>query len=99
MTIRIIEEGWGVDRKTGNGSSRITCDRVVKISSPIAIRISVGKRDFMVVTDAEGVANVTVINDNNPLQSKSWTISRGESVKYTPVSRDGGYKYTIIYEK
>lgn len=99
MTIRIIEEGWGVDRKTGNVSSRITCDRVVEISSPIEIGISVGKRDFMVASYAEGVANVTVINENNPSKSKSWTISRGESVKYTPVSRDGGYKYTIIYEK
>ena len=99
MSVRIIEECWGMNRRTGKRSSMQTDD---KIFSPIVgsiMEMPAGRRKFHIDAVSENSITVTVVYESNPTANKTFEIVKGESVLYQPMSRDGGYKYTLSYEE
>ena len=98
MNIRIVEECWGINRRTGKQSSAKTDDKVFTPIVGTAIDMPIGRRSFIVDDVGDIGVTVTVHYENNPSANKTWVIAKGESVNYRPMSMDGGYKYTITYE-
>ena len=98
MNIRIVEECWGINHRTGKRSNIKTDEKVFEPVIGAVMDMPIGRRKFIVdAVDDIGVT-VTVHYDNNPSANKTWRIVNGESVNYRPMSVDGGYKYTITYE-
>lgn len=99
MKLRIIEECWGIDRRTGERSSRQTDEKSVDAAVGIVIELPTGRRTFRIDAVDDNGMSVTVVYENNPAANKTLEITKGESVVYRPMSRDGGYKYTLSYEE
>ena len=98
MRIRIVEECWGINHRTGKRSSTQTDEKVFELIVGTVMNMPIGRRRFIVdAVDDIGVT-ITVNYENNPSANKTWVIAKGESVNYRPMSVDGGYKYTITYE-
>ena len=98
MKIHIVEECWGINHRTGIRCNTQTDEKVFDPIVGIDMIMPIGRRKFIVdAVDDIGVT-VTVHYENNPSANKTWTIAKGESVNYRPMSVDGGYKYTITYK-
>lgn len=95
MRIRIIEECFGIDRRTGERSSRQTDDKSEDAVVGAVIEMPNGRRRFTIDTVSETSVAVSVCNLNNPAVSKTIDVSKGESVVHRPRTMDGGYKYII----
>lgn len=98
MKLRIIEECFGISRRTGERSTRQTDEKLVDATMATVIEMPAGRRKFHIDAVSEDSITVTVIYDNNPAANKTYEIVKGESVLYRPMSRDGGYKYTLSCE-
>ena len=98
MKLRIIEECWGINRRTGERSNKQTDEKLVDVVVGAVIEMPIGRRKFSVDTVSTESITVTVVYENNPAANKTHEIVKGESVLYQPMSRDGGYKYTLSYE-
>ena len=98
MKLRITEECFGINRRTGERSTDRTDEKTVAAFSGTDIEMPAGRRKFHIDAVSEESITVSVVYDNNPAANKSFEIVRGESVMYNPRSRDGGYKYTLSYE-
>ena len=99
MKLRIIEECWGINRRTGERSTNQTDDKLVNAVAETVIEMPIGRRKFHVDDVSEDCITVTVVYENNPAANKTYEIIKGDSVLYKPMSRDGGYKYTISNEE
>ena len=98
MKLRIIEECWGINRRTGERSTNQTDEKLVNAALETVIEMPIGRRKFHIDAVSEDSITVSVVYDNNPAANKTYVIIKGESVLYKPMSRDGGYKYTLSYE-
>ena len=98
MKLRIIEECWGINRRTGERSNKQTDEKLVDVVVGTVIEMPTGRRKFSVDAVSTDSITVTVVYENNPAANKTYEIVKGESVLYKPMSRDGGYKYTLSYE-
>ena len=98
MKLRIIEECWGINRRTGERSNKQTDEKLVNAALETVIEMPIGRRKFHIDAVSEDSITVSVVYDNNPAANKTYEIIKGESVLYKPMSRDGGYKYTLSYE-
>ena len=98
MRVRIVEEFWGINRRTGERSTRQTDEKTFMPVVGSIMEMPTGRRKFSVDVVDEDSVTVTVFYENNPTANKTMLITKGDSVVYRPVSRDGGYKYTIFYE-
>lgn len=99
MKLRIIEEFWGINRRTGNRSTMQTDDKTFSPVAQTVIEMPTGRRKFHIDAVDENSITITVIYENNPTANKTFEIVKGESVLYRPISRDGGYKYTLAYDE
>ena len=97
MNIRIIEERFGINRRTGERSAVLTDDRTFPAIHGTVMEMPVGKRNFYVDGADENSVTVTVRYEKNPSANATWNIPAGESIIYRPRSMDGGYKYTVCY--
>ena len=98
MKLRIIEECWGINRRTGERSTNRTDEKLVDAALETVIEMPIGRRKFHIDAVSEDSITVSVVYDNNPAANKTYEIIKGESVLYKPMSRDGGYKYALSYE-
>ncbi len=98
MKLRIIEECWGINRRTGERSNKQTDEKLVDVVVGTVIEMPTGRRKFSVDAVSTDSITVTVVYENNPAANKTYEIVKGESVLYKPMSRDGGYKYALSYE-
>ena len=98
MKLRIIEECWGINRRTGERSTNKTDEKLVNAVLETVIEMPASRRKFHIDAVGENSITVTVVYENNPAANKTYEIIKGESVLYKPMSRDGGYKYTLSYE-
>ena len=98
MKLRIIEECWGINRRTGERSNKQTDEKLVDVVVGTVIEMPTSRRKFSVDAVSTDSITVTVVYENNPAANKTYEIVKGESVLYKPMSRDGGYKYTLSYE-
>lgn len=98
MKLRIVEDCWGINRITGEKNTRQTDDKLVDAVAETVVEMPVGRRKFHIDDVREDSITVTVVYENNPSANKTYEIVKGESVLYRPVSRDGGYKYTLSFE-
>jgi len=98
MKLRIIEECFGINRRTGERSTGKTDEKSVDAIVETVIEMSAGRRKFHIEAVSENRITVTVVYDNNPAANKTYEIVMGDSVLYKPMSRDGGYKYTLYCE-
>ncbi len=98
MKLRIIEECWGIKRRTGERSNKQTDEKLVNAVVGTVIEMPTGRRKFSMDAVSTDSIIVTVVYENNPAANKTYEIVKGESVLYKPMSRDGGYKYTLFYE-
>jgi len=96
--IRIIEERWSINRINGERSTVRTDEKIFYPISGSVMEMPIGRRTFTVDDVNKNSVTVSVHYENNPFSNKTWTIPKGESIIYRPMSRDGGYKYTIICE-
>ena len=99
MKLRIIEECWGINRRTGERSTNQTAEKLVNAVAETVIEMPIGRRKFHVDDVSEDRITVTVVYENNPAANKTYEIIKGDSVLYKPMSRDGGYKYTLSNEE
>ena len=97
MKLRIIEERWGINRKSGERSTRITDNRAFAPEIGSALDFPTGRRHFTIDAVDENSITVTVHYENTA-SNKTWVIAKGESQFYRPRSMDGGYQYRLIYE-
>ena len=98
MKLRITEECWGINRRTGERSTNKTDEKLVNAALETVIEMPIGRRKFHIDAVSENSITVSVVYENNPAANKTYEILKGESVLYKPMSRDGGYKYTLSYE-
>lgn len=98
MRLRIVEELWGIDRRTGKRSVNTTDNRVFPVvAGPELLEMPKGGRRFTI--DAVDASGITVtVHCRNQAASRSWVIPAGESRFYLPHSMDGGYRYRLFYE-
>ncbi|MGN0114077.1 MAG: DUF1963 domain-containing protein, partial [Acutalibacteraceae bacterium] len=97
MKLRIIEEAWGINRRSGERSTRVTDNRAFAPEIGSALDFPTGRRNFTIDAVDENSITVTVHYENTA-SNKTWVIAKGESQFYRPRSMDGGYQYRIIYE-
>ena len=98
MKIRIIEECTGINRRTGERSTKQTDDKSAEAVVGAIIRMTAGGRNFTVDEVNENGVIVTVCPENNPDAAKTLEVVNGESTVHRPRSLDGGYRYTLILE-
>ena len=96
MKLRITEECFGINRATGERSTKQTDEKLVDAVAGTVIEMPVGRRTFNIDAVSEESITVTVVYENNPAANKTYEIVKG--VMYRPMSRDGGYKYTLSAE-
>ncbi len=98
MKLRIVEECWGINRRTGERSTNQTDEKLVNAALETVIEMPTGRRKFHIDAVSEDSITVSVVYENNPAANKTYEVAKGESVLYKPMSRDGGYKYTLSCE-
>lgn len=98
MKLRIVEECWGINRRTGERSTSQTDEKLINAVTETVIEMPTGRRKFHIDAVSKDSIIVSVVYENNPMANKTYEIIKGESVLYKPMSRDGGYKYTLSYE-
>ena len=98
MKLKIVEECLGINRRTGERSTRQTDEKLINAAVETVIEMPIGRRKFHIDDVSENSITVTVVYENNPDANKTYEIIKGESAVYKPMSRDGGYKYTLSYE-
>lgn len=92
MKFRIIEEAWGVNRKTGERKVRRTAERIFTPEAGQIIEFPLGRRRFGIVSaDEERV--VLRVQCENSADEKEFIIECGTGGFYNPRSCDGGYRY------
>jgi len=96
MKLRIIEEFWNIDRRTGERNTKITDNRSFEPIVGSVLEFPTGRRNFTIDDVNEESITVTV-RSANTASNKTWEISAGDSQFYRPRSMDGGYQYHIIY--
>lgn len=98
MIIRIIEEFWLINRRTGMRTVKESDHQVFPAEVGSELKMETGRRVFLVEAVSDTQVVLSVVYANNPDANETWTIIAGESVVYRPKSFDGGYRYTISYE-
>ncbi len=93
MELYIKEIAWGIDRKNGGSSERVTAEETFPCVVGDLPEFKAGRRQFTIEEVGEGHIVLAIHYERNPSADKSWTIEKGESIGYTPRSFDGGYKY------
>ncbi len=96
MKLRIIEEFWSINRRTGERNTKITDNRAFEPIVGSVLEFPTGRRRFTIDDVNEESITVT-IHYANTASNKTWEISAGDSQFYRPRSIDGGYQYHIIY--
>lgn len=92
MKFRIIEEAWGINRKTGERKVRRTAERIFTPEAGQIIEFPLGRRRFGIVSaDEERV--VLRVQCENSADEKEFVIECGAGGFYNPRSCDGGYQY------
>lgn len=97
MKFRIIEEAWGINRKTGERKVRRTAERIFYPGGGADNRISARRRRFGIVSaDEERV--VLRVQCENSADEKEFIIECGTGGFYNPRSCDGGYRYLFEFD-
>ena len=97
MKFRIIEEAWGVNRKTGERKVRRTAERIFTPEAGQIIEFPLGRRRFSIVSaDEERV--VLRVQCENSDDEKEFIIECGTGGFYNPRSCDGGYRYLFEFD-
>ena len=97
MKFRIIEEAWGVNRKTGERKVRRTAERIFTPEAGQIIEFPLGRRRFGIVSaDEERV--VLRVQCENSADEKEFIIECGTGGFYNPRSSDGGYRYLFEFD-
>lgn len=97
MKFRIIEEAWGINRKTGERKVRRTAERIFTPEAGQIIEFPLGRRRFGIVSaDEERV--VLRVQCENSDDEKEFIIECGAGGFYNPRSCDGGYRYLFDFD-
>ena len=89
MKFRIIEEAWGINRKTGERKVRRTAERIFTPEAGQIIEFPLGRRRFGIASaDEERV--VLRVQCENSDDEKEFIIECGAGGFYNPRSCDGG---------
>lgn len=94
MKLRITEEMWGINHRTGESSVRKTDEKKLDCSENSTVTFEKGHRSFFIGEVTENSVSVT-IRCANERYNKTRTLEKGETVFYRPRSMDGGYQYRI----
>ena len=94
MKVRIIEEKWGINRRTGKKSVEKTEEQIVVPRAGLQLLFTKGNRCFVINGVSESVVDISMKN-KNPDFDKNWKLSLNETIKHRPRSFDGGYQYQI----
>ena len=94
MKLQIIEEAWGIDHRTGSSSVRKTDDKTFDCVPGDLPTFEKGRRNFSIDEVTEDGITVSV-HCTNEKYNKTWTLKKGDSEFYRPMSMDGGYQYTF----
>lgn len=97
MKFRIIEEAWGINRKTGERKVRRTAERIFTPEAGQIIEFPLGRRRFGIASaDEERV--VLRVQCENSDDEKEFIIECGAGGFYNPRSCDGGYRYLFEFD-
>ena len=93
MKLRIEEIFWGINRRDGGYSEKVTADVAFPCAEGAVPSFGKGGRCFCIDKVTAKSIILSVHYENNPSYDKQWSIRLGEKKDYTPRSFDGGYKY------
>ncbi len=89
MRIKIIDIGWGIDRRTGIRTEKVLEKKTFEAETGLVMEIGPLKKQFKVVLIEEERIDIELKED------KVMTFFKGDKFNYYPVSRDGGHYYII----
>ena len=94
MKLKITEEAWGINHRTGKSSVRKTDEKTFDCVAGELPPFETGRRSFTIdeVTE-EGIT--LSVHCANEKYNKTWKLKKGEGAFYRPMSMDGGYQYTF----
>ncbi len=92
MKLRITETAWGINRKTGDRSEKVTADVKVPCEVGDIPEFGKGRRRFC-IDEVSGDGITLSVHCADPRYDRTWTIKIGETVSFRPRSFDGGYYY------
>ncbi len=92
MLLRMIEEFWSVDRKSGKSSLKRLSDAAVTPSVGAVYEFAKGNRRFVIDEIHDDSLVISARYENDRVR---WTqtVPRGKRTFYKPRSFDGGYQY------
>lgn len=97
MKLRVLEEFWGINRRTGKRTIKQTDEKIIDIKAGQCIEMPIGRRVFSI--DEVSTKQIIVsVHYQNTIANKTWMIKKGESIFYRPLAMDGGYQYTLLLE-
>lgn len=97
MKMKITEEAWGINHRTGKSNVRKTDEKSFDCIAGESVVFETGRRSFTV--DAVTAESVTLsVHCANVKYNKTWELKKGEGAFYRPMSMDGGYQYTFKAE-
>lgn len=92
MKLKITEEFWGVDRRSGKGGTKKTDEITAECAPGAELIFEKGRRRF-VIDEVSGESVTFSVRYADEKYNKTWTIPKGEGAFYRPLSMDGGYQY------
>jgi len=93
MKLRIEETFWGINRRDGGYSEKVTADVTFPCEAGAVPPFGNGGRGFSIdKVNAKSIV-LSVHYERNPAADEKWTIRVGTKKVYAPRSFDGGYKY------
>ena len=92
MKLVIKEEMWKIISRTGKQKIRKTDKQKAHCYVGKVITFEKGKRIFEITEVTDKTVGFTVLYADERY-NKQWKLKIGESTFYTPVCRDGGYRY------
>lgn len=93
MKLKITEEAWGINHRSGGSSIRKTDEKTYDC---VIGELPPFKNGKLFVIDEVTEDSVTFsVHCANEKYNKTWTLKKGESQFYRPLSMDGGYQYTF----
>ena len=94
MKIRIEEEMWGINSRTGKSSVRKILSTTIPCEIGLINIVFNNERRFIIDKIDNEEVTITMKCKNEKF-NKTWIVTNVEGVFYRPLSFDGGYQYRI----
>lgn len=99
MKLRIVEIFWGINRRDGGRSEKVTADITIPCEVGDIPEFGSHGKSFSIDEVSEKSIVLSIHYKNNPSADQKWRIRVGGKKEYMPWSFDGGHKYQFYVIK